>query len=216
MFSFNQKICNECMQLRKEDRKVEKTATEIYKQLASTKGALIPSDDTLAAAWNMTNGAATGARSRLRSEGYDFKQRDDGYWEVTSVPDGTVTHYHANEVGVYKIHHERVTELPVSVSLGGGRNSHINKWQELQRLLENMPMMEIQRAHFTSYKLACQAQSALYGHCKRMKFPFTVASTVQPQDKTAPEYWLYFQKVAKDPAEWGKGANSGVKRQRRK
>lgn len=195
---------------------MEKSTTDIYKQLADKKGALIPSDQVLATAWGMTNGAATGARNRLRQEGYEFVQRDDGYWEVTQFPGDSpsVTHYHASEDGIYKIHHERVAELPKHVIFRS--RGRLSKWEELQNLLVGMELDEVQRVHFTSYKIACQAQSALYGHCKREKLPYTIASTIDPPRKDANDYWLYFQKVAKDPAEWGHGANVGVKRQRRK
>lgn len=185
---------------------MEKNATEIYKQLAERVGSLIPSDQVLARVWGMTNGAASSARKNLRQDGYEFKQHEDGQWEVTRLPDNTpnVTHYHATEDGIYKIHHERVEDLPKHVSFRG-RNS-IRKWLELEKLLEGMEIGEVQRVHFTNFKLAVQGQGALYNYSKGGKKSFTVASTVDPQSAGASDYWLYFRKVEKNPARWGENA----------
>lgn len=205
-FNFTQKVCDECLQLKKEDKKMEKSATEIYKELAEKVGSLIPSDQVLARIWGMTNSAASGARKNLRYIGYEFEQLADGQWEVTRLSDDTpsVTHYHATEDGIYKIHHERVEDLPKHVSFRG-RNS-IRKWLELEKLLESMEIGEVQRVHFTNFKLAVQGQGALYNYSKGEKKPFTVASTVDPQSAGTSEYWLYFRKVAKDPSRWGENA----------
>lgn len=170
-----------------------------YQKLANTESK-IPPDKTLAVMLDCSVGAITGARRRLTMEGYGFVQNEDGGWMVT-IPKKESTPEPVGEDGIYRLYHEKVDKLPKNVSFFRKGGIDTSKWVELNQLVDQMEIGEIRRLHFSTKKLAVNAQSAASGHCKRGKKDFTIATTITTSDQNG--FWLYMEKIKKDPGEWG-------------